>query len=293
MICHNKSSSVLSKVGFTLVELSIVIVIIGLLIGGILVGQSLIDSAQINQVLSKANQYKIAVNLFKDKTRYWPGDAGAGVGIPLGIRGNQNQSIDLDNGEHMFAFSQMAVFGIMKSEKDNVYLTSQCDNSGRATNYCYLQGPHKNSQVASYSATFKISKISINGIGLPVTPTSSAFAPESAQEGQYYISYGVNPTPSNTHQYHKATLTTLQAMAVDKKTDDGNPTMGKVLAISDSSGNTCKWPGCNCIDDNAGAIRDGSISYGDSYNLKTKDDGPQCQMLFYLGSGNSVHGATY
>ena len=44
----NSGNSVFKK-GFTLVELSIVLVIIGLLIGGILVAQSLIDSARIQK----------------------------------------------------------------------------------------------------------------------------------------------------------------------------------------------------------------------------------------------------
>jgi len=62
------------KSGFTLVELSIVLVIIGLLIGGILVGQTLIESTKINRILSNWKQYEIMVNLYKEKFKSLPGD---------------------------------------------------------------------------------------------------------------------------------------------------------------------------------------------------------------------------
>ena len=63
------------KKGFTLVELSIVLVIIGLLIGGILVGQSLIDSAKVNRIVSDLKQYEVAVIQFYSKFKSYPGDA--------------------------------------------------------------------------------------------------------------------------------------------------------------------------------------------------------------------------
>lgn len=61
--------------GFTLVELSIVLVIVGLLIGGILVGQSLIDSARVNRLASDLGQYEIAVIQFNDRFKQLPGDS--------------------------------------------------------------------------------------------------------------------------------------------------------------------------------------------------------------------------
>ena len=64
------------KKGFTLVELSIVLVIIGLLIGGILVGQSLINSAKINAQVRQLQQFDIATNTFKTKFKQIPGDCG-------------------------------------------------------------------------------------------------------------------------------------------------------------------------------------------------------------------------
>lgn len=79
------------KRGFSLVELSIVLVIIGLLIGGILAGQSLIRAGEIRASLKQLNEYMTAVNTFNlkydalpgdmvDATRYW--------GIADGATGN-------------------------------------------------------------------------------------------------------------------------------------------------------------------------------------------------------------
>ncbi len=62
--------------GFTLLELSIVLVIIGLIIGGITAGQELIRSAELNSVISDVNKYKVAINTFKLKYNTLPGDMG-------------------------------------------------------------------------------------------------------------------------------------------------------------------------------------------------------------------------
>src|ERR1019366_3549131 len=64
----------LMRQGFTLLELSIVLVIIGLLIGGIFVGQSLIHTAQLNSVISEFNRYQTSVQNFKMQYQALPGD---------------------------------------------------------------------------------------------------------------------------------------------------------------------------------------------------------------------------
>ena len=60
--------------GFTLLELSIVLVIIGLIIGGITVGQDLIRSAELQRLTADINKYKVALNAFKLKYNQLPGD---------------------------------------------------------------------------------------------------------------------------------------------------------------------------------------------------------------------------
>lgn len=60
--------------GFSLVELSIVLVILGLLTGGILTGQNLIRAAELRSVTTQASQYTTAVYTFRDKYFYLPGD---------------------------------------------------------------------------------------------------------------------------------------------------------------------------------------------------------------------------
>lgn len=63
-----------SKTGFTLVELSIVLVIIGLVVGGVLVGQDLIRAAELKTYTSDIDKYRTALNVFKGKYGYYPGD---------------------------------------------------------------------------------------------------------------------------------------------------------------------------------------------------------------------------
>lgn len=60
--------------GFTLIEMSIVLVIIGLIVGGILVGQDLIRASYIRATVSQIEKYNTAVNTFHDKYGFLPGD---------------------------------------------------------------------------------------------------------------------------------------------------------------------------------------------------------------------------
>ncbi len=60
--------------GFSLVELSIVLVILGLLVGGILAGRSLIRAAELRAVGTEYQRYKTAMMAFRDKYFQAPGD---------------------------------------------------------------------------------------------------------------------------------------------------------------------------------------------------------------------------
>lgn len=59
---------------FTLIELSVVLVIIGLIVGGVLVGRDLIAAAEIRAQISQVEKLQQAVNTFLVKYAYLPGD---------------------------------------------------------------------------------------------------------------------------------------------------------------------------------------------------------------------------
>jgi len=60
--------------GFSLVELSIVLVILGLLTGGILAGQSLIRASELRSVVTSHQRYSAAITTFRDEYAGFPGD---------------------------------------------------------------------------------------------------------------------------------------------------------------------------------------------------------------------------
>ncbi len=63
-----------TRAAFSLIELSIVMVIIGLLVGGILGGQSLIRSSELRSVISDSQKYSSAITQFRDQYNALPGD---------------------------------------------------------------------------------------------------------------------------------------------------------------------------------------------------------------------------
>lgn len=60
--------------GFSLVEMSIVILIIGLITGGILVGQDLIRTAEVQSLVSELQKYQAATGRFQAQFASLPGD---------------------------------------------------------------------------------------------------------------------------------------------------------------------------------------------------------------------------
>lgn len=65
------------KNGFTLIELSIVLVIIGLIAGGIMTGRDLIEAAKVRKDIRLINEVRTAVNSFRIKYNALPGDMAA------------------------------------------------------------------------------------------------------------------------------------------------------------------------------------------------------------------------
>ncbi len=73
------------RAGFTLIEISIVLVIIGLIIGGVLVGQDLIKAASIRATISQIEKFNTASHTFQIKYGGLPGDLEAAKASAFGL----------------------------------------------------------------------------------------------------------------------------------------------------------------------------------------------------------------
>ena len=109
--------------GFTIVELSVVLIVIGLVVGGVIAGHTMLQNAQMRSIMREAEEINIALLAFKLKYGQLPGDFSQATSIwgdvfgwPVGetSNGNGNGLIPLCSGEQGRVFEQLSLAGMVK-----------------------------------------------------------------------------------------------------------------------------------------------------------------------------------
>lgn len=249
------------KKGFTLVELSIVLVIIGLLIGGLLVGQSLIDSARINKIGRDVSQYKVLVAQFQNKFKCLPGDCSKAF-IASTLRGDGNNRISKPEG--LSALSHLKIGGLYSSNND---LSNCAYYVDRTNTNCWLKSNIKNSIYWILS----VSGWDCNGTTCDLF-YGPAISDAGTEDGEQYISLGSATYLSNSSNDNipGALINSTFAKAIDAKFDDGLPNVGKVKAAGDMGP----------------AYYQCATNWGLGGTYAGTQDG--CIMFFYLGKFDSI-----
>jgi prepilin-type N-terminal cleavage/methylation domain-containing protein len=261
-----------SHSGFTLIELSIVLVIIGLLVGGVLVGRSLIEAAELRSLLSQVENYKTAVNTFRLKYNCKPGDCAAvGQFFPIDaactVYGATSASfrpyIATANGQTCVGDGNGIVFG-PSSAFGEVYLFWQHLSlaslvEGNFTGATAKPGTDYLS-LTYYAAGINTPSAKIKSAMFTVMYPLSEMALWTGFGGNHYFWLGRpgNNLTAYWEYWPMPVLTTLQAQTIDAKTDDGLPRTG---GIQSDQWNTSCYTGSPA-----------------AYNISLTT--PNCSMLF-------------
>jgi len=217
--------------GFTLVEVSIVLVIIGLIVGGVLVGQDLISAATTRSQISQIESYQVAVNTFKVKYGYLPGDMPEPHASNFGFTPRGQYSGQGDGN------------GVLEGNFNNTPggVSWNVFNGGETVVFFVdLSAAKLIDQTFTYgSSTVNYSPITANS-----TPSINSFFPKAKFSGQnlyaykmgndnyFSISniYNISPGGGGGITISASSFSVNQANNMDKKLDDGLPQSGKVLA---------------------------------------------------------------
>ena len=210
----------MKKNGFSLVELSIVIVIIGLLIGGVLAGQSLIQAGKITAAVGDLSKYDSAVQKFTVKYRALPGDCQC---VSPTAPGNADGVIDDNETGSFWSELSLAVDVKNKSNKNFTQLTGSYAATGFTENvHCPVLNLNLTTDAQSSANSCLMGIWDPQGLGLQ----SNVFYFGDLKAGPAYGSSYAGPlTPDN-------------ALALDNKMDDGIPLTGRVTGVG-TTGHRC------------------------------------------------------
>ncbi len=264
-----------SNAGFTLVELSIVLVIIGLIVGGVLAGQDMIRAAEIRSTIAQLEKYNTAVNTFRDKYGNIPGDILSSDATKFGFtarsgaanRGDGDRQVEALPANPMYLGHETALFWRDLSQVsliDNGFVTAT------------------DALVTAAAGTIDTYLPPANiGLGHYITIHSSA--------GRNYFQLSrVISIAAGAYTLENA-MTPQTAFNIDKKIDDGQPLNGSAQAAWSASALNAVIvegsPGATTVFTFAGTAAtdcasDPTTAGTDIYNTSTEQGAnqPACQL---------------
>lgn len=225
------------KSAFSLIELSIVLIIIGLLIAGITGGASLIKSSELRSIMGEARGYAVSVNSFFTQYDQYPGDANINVGSVcsatcLGDRDNKIEFIN-DNSttfsEGWDAWRDLKDIGAI-----DLALT---DPSSLASPGAMV--PNTNfpgSKIKGAGWLFDYNTTASQNIVVLTGTTVATDLTTSPKKQNLFGSSGVVAS---------SVISAPDALSIDSKIDDGAANSGNVLAVqpSTTAGSDCNGGG--------------------------------------------------
>jgi prepilin-type N-terminal cleavage/methylation domain-containing protein len=244
MFCIKRMYKFSRYKAFTLIELSIVIVIIGLIVAGVLGGQSLVRQAKLFSIISDINKYQAAINTFKAQYEYLPGD------IP----------------------NAYSYWGSTFSCSDN---TTDSGCNGDGDRYIDHSGTEK------FKMWMHLQGAKLVGGSFRVVD-SSTFTPDDTcpatpLSGCYFgyapnAHYGRVVNLIEASDAHSGIIGARDAYNIDVKMDDGDPSLGKVVTLRSWPSNSSDVCVTGAYNASAGSI---------SYKL-SEGDSKNCRMNFIL-----------
>ena len=244
---NNKRAAIPAIAAFTLIEMSIVLVIIGLIIGGVLAGRDLLHTQKVRRVIEDVSQIKSSTAAFELKFSALPGDMADAFsywGIDCGANaaacnGNGDRKIGTPYNERWFAWRHMNLAKVYPGN-----YTGVADLTWTPS-VAVPEGPFPGTVYHWEIATW----VGNNREGLQLL-----FYASDAGGGSAWANSALIPA---------------DAWSIDVKVDNGNPRTGKMLVAGGYNGVT--------------ATSDPNCHSGNNYDLD--HDEPSCRLEFVMEAG--------
>jgi prepilin-type N-terminal cleavage/methylation domain-containing protein len=231
--------------GFSLVELSIVMAILGLLVGAVVAGRSFIQSSELLSINRELQQYQAAIGMFKTKYGTLPGDMPDAVSVWGAQAGATTDGADATcaalttgatgtatcNGDGNGVIGQNNVGGNGQYEVFRTWqhLANAGMVSGKFTGIPMSSITGDSESVIGENVT--ASRFPKAGWTLGSVPSFDGDCEFSGQDlGVLLIFGGYSPEEPSCG----GVLLSADAYGIDIKTDDGVPSTGKVLSSGTS-----------------------------------------------------------